>query len=71
MVWTSLFIAPEELRALREHIDKRINPNIAETFSIGIIVLELTTFINGDDFYDMKRITLNDYDLKRADHILS
>ena len=40
--------APEELRAMRERIDKRINHNIAETFGVGIIVLELATFIGGD-----------------------
>lgn len=56
---------------MREHIDKRINPSIAETFAVGIIILELTTFINGEDFYDMQRVTLNDYELKRADHNLS
>ena len=62
--------APEEMRAMRERIDKRINHNIAETFAVGIIVLELATFISGEDFYDMQRIALNDYNLRRADSIL-
>jgi hypothetical protein len=45
---------------MRERIDKKINPNIAETFAIGIIVLELATFINGNYFYDANKMALND-----------
>jgi hypothetical protein len=56
---------------MRERIDKRINPNIAETFAIGVIVLELATFISGDSFYDLQRVALRDEELKRADRLLS
>ena len=55
---------------MRERIDKKINPNIAESFAIGIILLEMATFIDGNNFYDLHRLTLNDYELKRADQIL-
>lgn len=63
--------APEQLRAMRERIDKRINPNIAQTFAIGIIILQLTTFIDGNNFYDSQKLTLNDYQLRRGDQILA
>lgn len=56
---------------MRERIDKKINQNIAETFAVGIIVLELTTFIPGESFYDMQRIMLNDNVLQKADFFLS
>ena len=52
-------LAPEELRAMREKIDKRINYNIAETFSLGIIIMEIATYFNGDAFYDMNRLVIN------------
>ena len=55
---------------MRERIDKKINHNIAETFAVGIIILELATFIPGDDFYDMQRLVLNDNALQQADVIL-
>lgn len=55
---------------MRERIDKRINSNVAETFAVGIIALELCTFIDGNHFYDMQRMALNDYELKRADQIM-
>lgn len=38
----------------------KINPNVCQTFSLGIIILELTTFIQGDSFYDMKNKRMND-----------
>lgn len=63
-------IAPEELRAMREKIDKKINYSIAETFSLGIVILELATYYNGDAFYDMEKMILNDRALQEADHIL-
>lgn len=55
---------------MRERIDKRINPNVAETFAVGIIALELCTFIDGNYFYDMQRMALNDEELKRADQVM-
>ena len=60
MVNYNLCVAPQQLRAMRERIDKKINPNIAETFAIGIIVLELATFINGNYFFDANKMALND-----------
>ena len=44
---------------MREKIDKRINYNIAETFSLGIIIMEIATYFNGDAFYDMNRLVIN------------
>ena len=55
---------------MRENIDKKINPNIADTFALGIIALELATFIPGEDFYDMSGLVLNDWVLQRADGLL-
>lgn len=52
-------IAPEELKMMRENRLERPNENVSQTFSIGIILLEICTFIDGDSFYDMQRNRLN------------
>ena len=64
-------LAPEELRAMRERIEKRINPNISETYSIAIIVLEMCTFIDGESFYNQSSLMLNESTLERAEEIVS
>lgn len=38
----------------------KFHPNVCQTFSLGIIILEIATFIEGDSFYDMKNRRIND-----------
>jgi len=37
----------------------KIIPNICQTFSLGIIVISLTSLFDHDDFYDYQDMNLN------------
>ncbi len=37
----------------------KVHPNICQTFSIAIILIEICTFIEGDSFYDLYRMKIN------------
>ena len=41
------FYSPEELRIMRENVQKVVNLNISQTYSIAIIILEIATSISG------------------------
>ena len=45
---------------------KGVHPNICQTFSIAIVLLEVCTFLEGDSFYDMYRMKFNEVVLGRA-----
>lgn len=38
----------------------KIHQNVCQTFSLGMIILEIATFIEGDSFYDMKNKRINE-----------
>ena len=56
--------------ALREKLNIKLHPNICQTFSIAIIIIEICTFIDGDSFYDQNRMRVNEVNLSRALEIL-
>ena len=43
-----------------------MHPNICQTFSIAVLILEICTFIDGESFYDMYRMRINEVALSRA-----
>jgi hypothetical protein len=51
---------------MRENRNVKVHPNICQTFSIAILILEICTFIDGESFYDMYRMKLNDVALTRC-----
>ena len=51
---------------MREGKNVKVYPNICQTFSIAIILLEVCTFLEGDSFYDMYRMRFNEVVLGRA-----
>jgi hypothetical protein len=51
---------------MRENRSSKVHPNICQTFSIAIIILEICTFIDGESFYDMFRMKINDVALARG-----
>jgi len=55
---------------MRENSGTKLQPNICQTFSIAIIVLEICTFIDGESFYDMYRLKLNDIHVQRAEEMM-
>jgi hypothetical protein len=57
---------PEEMDALREKRGQKLHPNICQTFSIAVIVIEICTFIEGESFYDQSRLRINEVNLARA-----
>ena len=59
------------MREGREGRQSKLHPNICQTFSIAIILLEVCTFLEGDSFYDMYRMRFNDVVLSRALEMLS
>jgi hypothetical protein len=48
----------------------KIQPNVCQTFSMGIILLEITSFIEGDSFYDMKNKRINDKVIEKGLNML-
>jgi hypothetical protein len=52
--------------ALREKRGQKLHPNICQTFSIAVIVIEICTFIEGESFYDQSRLRINEVNLARA-----
>lgn len=54
------------MREGREGRQAKVHPNICQTFSIAIVILEVCTFLEGDSFYDMYRMRFNDVVLSRA-----
>lgn len=51
---------------MRENRNTKVHPNISQTFSIAILLLEICTFIDGESFYDMHRLKLNEVALARS-----
>ncbi len=67
MVYLLFYLAPEELLEMQMNKKSlKVSSGISQTFSIGIIVLELCTFVNADSFYDMIRYRLNEMNIDRA-----
>lgn len=55
---------------MRENTAIKLQPNICQTFSIAIIILEICTFVDGESFYDMYRLKLNEVHIQRAQEIM-
>jgi hypothetical protein len=55
---------------MRETRSIKLHPNICQTFSIAIIILEICTFIDGESFYDMFRMKLNEVSISRAEEMM-
>jgi hypothetical protein len=55
---------------MRDNTAIKLQPNICQTFSIAIIVLEICTFVDGESFYDMYRLKLNEVHIQRAQEIM-
>lgn len=55
---------------MRENRSVKLHPNICQTFSIGIVILEICTFIDGESFYDMYRMKLNEVSISRAEEMM-
>ena len=54
------------MTAMREKRKSKLHPNICQTFSIAIIIIEICTFIEGESFYDLYRMRINETNLGRA-----
>lgn len=51
---------------MREKHGLKVHPNISQTFSIAVIIVEICTFIEGESFYDLYRMRVNESNLGRA-----
>jgi hypothetical protein len=51
---------------MREGKSVKLHPNICQTFSIAIVVMEVCTFMEGESFYDMYRVKVNEVNLGRG-----
>ena len=67
---TLLNAGTEEMDALREKRNHKLHPNICQTFSIAIVIVEICTFIEGDSFYDQARMRVNEVNINRALEII-
>lgn len=56
---------------MRENVQKVVNLNISQTYSIAIIILELCTSISGERFYDINQLVIQDVIVKRAEEIMA
>ena len=54
------------MSSLRENRATKLHPNICQTFTVAVIMLEVCTFIDGDSFYDLHRMKINDHLISRA-----
>lgn len=48
----------------------KLHPNICQTYSIAIVIIEVCTFMEGESFYDMYRMRMNEVNLARAMEII-
>ena len=51
---------------MREKRNGKLHPNICQTFTIAIVIIEICTFIEGESFYDQQRMRINEVNLGRA-----
>jgi hypothetical protein len=51
---------------MRDNRGPKLHPNICQTFSIAILILEICTFIDGESLYDMYRMRMNELGVSRA-----
>jgi hypothetical protein len=54
------------MEALRDKRNHKMHPNICQTFTIAILIIEICTFIEGESFYDQTRMRINEVNLGRA-----
>lgn len=51
---------------MRENRGPKLHPNICQTFSVAVLILEICTFIDAESFYDMYRMRMNEVAVSRA-----
>ena len=50
----------------KENRQRKLHPNICQTYSIAIIILEICMFKDGETFYDIFRMKINETAIGRA-----
>lgn len=51
---------------MRENKATKLHPNICQTFSVAVIIIEICTFMDGESFYDLYKMKFSDVNLGRA-----
>ena len=54
------------MNSMRENRGAKLHPNICQTYSIALIIVEVCCFIEGESFYDLHKMKINESNLARA-----